>query len=162
MSYGQILNKYGPDGITRYALNAKGEAEISDDTQMALFTANGVPYPKTEYTRFAIPDCGVPQGTENIARLVERIIRNGTSCSDYNNKTYIHCWGGIGRTGTIVACLYAYLLKGKGLSADKIYCQAMQQLQDSFSRCHKSKYRTSPENTLQREFVRQFIINECV
>lgn len=49
MSYGQILNKYGPDGITRYALNAKGEAEISDDTQMALFTANGVLFTFTRY-----------------------------------------------------------------------------------------------------------------
>jgi ADP-ribosylglycohydrolase len=49
MSYGQIVNKYGPDGITRYALNAKGEAEISDDTQMALFTANGVLFTFTRY-----------------------------------------------------------------------------------------------------------------
>ena len=37
-----IRRKYGPAGITRYDLNAAGVAEISDDTQMTLFTANGL------------------------------------------------------------------------------------------------------------------------
>lgn len=41
MSYGQILSKYGPHGITRYDL-ADGVAQISDDTQMTLYTANGL------------------------------------------------------------------------------------------------------------------------
>ena len=136
--------------------------DLTCEGELTPYSEYLMPYPKTEYTRFAIHDCGVPQRTDYVAGLVERIVRNATSCGDYNNKTYIHCWGGVGRTGTIVACLYAYLLKGKGLSADEIYCQAMQQLQDSFSRCPKSKYRTSPENMLQREFVRQFVINECV
>lgn len=38
----QIFRKYGANGITRYELNAVGKAEISDDTQMTLFTANGL------------------------------------------------------------------------------------------------------------------------
>lgn len=42
MSYSQIIHKYGPSGITRYHLNANGVAEISDDTQMSLYTANGI------------------------------------------------------------------------------------------------------------------------
>ncbi|MCD7761091.1 MAG: ADP-ribosylglycohydrolase family protein [Clostridiales bacterium] len=38
-----ILQTYGPEGITRYRLNrATGKALISDDTQMTLFTANGI------------------------------------------------------------------------------------------------------------------------
>ena len=37
-----IERKYGPKGITRYELGPKGKALISDDTQMALYTANGV------------------------------------------------------------------------------------------------------------------------
>ena len=37
----QIFNKYGDNGITDYSLK-KGIAEISDDTQMTLFTANGL------------------------------------------------------------------------------------------------------------------------
>ena len=37
-----IRNRYGKQGITRYLLNYNGVAEISDDTQMSLFTANGL------------------------------------------------------------------------------------------------------------------------
>ena len=47
MSYSQIIHKYGPSGITRYHLNTDGVAEISDDTQMSLYTANGILYNKT-------------------------------------------------------------------------------------------------------------------
>lgn len=37
-----IFKKFGENGITEYELNQKGKAEISDDTQMSLFTANGL------------------------------------------------------------------------------------------------------------------------
>ena len=37
----QIFRSFGPNGITQYALN-NGAARISDDTQMTLFTANGL------------------------------------------------------------------------------------------------------------------------
>ena len=38
-----IFEAYGPDGITSYALDpVSGKALISDDTQMTLFTANGL------------------------------------------------------------------------------------------------------------------------
>lgn len=38
-----IFGKYGPTGITEYQKNSRtGKAEISDDTQMSLFTANGL------------------------------------------------------------------------------------------------------------------------
>lgn len=37
----QILDKYGKNGITAYSLK-NGIAQISDDTQMTLFTANGL------------------------------------------------------------------------------------------------------------------------
>ena len=40
--YNEIVSRYGEKGITRYELNHNGEAEISDDTQMTLFTANGL------------------------------------------------------------------------------------------------------------------------
>lgn len=43
----EIFNKYWPDGIKEYDLNRAGVAEITDDTQMALFTANGILYGET-------------------------------------------------------------------------------------------------------------------
>lgn len=41
MSASSIFNEYGADGITEYEL-CHGVAEISDDTQMTLFTATGL------------------------------------------------------------------------------------------------------------------------
>ena len=116
------------------------------------------------HTRFPIPDCGVPQDTASVARLVRTIIdRAETMRYEYCcKKSYIHCWGGVGRTGTIVACLYAYRMRGEGLSSGEIYSRAMQKLNDAFSKCPKSKKRVSPENDMQRTFIRLFIENECM
>lgn len=41
MDYDRILSEYGEDGITSFKL-VDGEAEISDDTQMTLYTACGL------------------------------------------------------------------------------------------------------------------------
>ena len=41
LSLADIRERYGPAGITSYALQ-HGVAQISDDTQMTLFTANGL------------------------------------------------------------------------------------------------------------------------
>jgi ADP-ribosylglycohydrolase len=43
-----IRTRYGQAGITRYEMNDRGVAEISDDTQMTLFTANGLLYSDTK------------------------------------------------------------------------------------------------------------------
>ena len=37
-----ILSKYGSKGITKFELSRSGKAEVSDDTQMTLFTAEGL------------------------------------------------------------------------------------------------------------------------
>ncbi len=42
ISYDSIVKKYGERGITQFALDRHGVAEISDDTQMSLFTAAGI------------------------------------------------------------------------------------------------------------------------
>ena len=67
MSKSEIVCAYGPQGITRYEPRA-GKAQISDDTQMTLFTAVGLLYgrtrggrrgigaPESEYIRLAYLD----------------------------------------------------------------------------------------------------------
>ena len=42
MSRKSILHRYGAAGITRFDLDRSGLALVSDDTQMTLFTANGI------------------------------------------------------------------------------------------------------------------------
>ena len=47
LSYEQIRERFGKDGITSYSLSSSGLAVISDDTQMTLFTAVGLLAGKT-------------------------------------------------------------------------------------------------------------------
>ena len=42
MSRRAILSRFGENGITKFAIDGNGKALISDDTQMTLFTANGL------------------------------------------------------------------------------------------------------------------------
>lgn len=59
MSHSQIINRYGSSGIREYKL-ADGKALISDDTQMSLFTANGINYARTRIALRGIG--GIPSG----------------------------------------------------------------------------------------------------
>ena len=49
MSLAAIKNKYGKDGIVNFELNEKSKAIVSDDTQMTLFTANGLMFGVTRW-----------------------------------------------------------------------------------------------------------------
>lgn len=42
LRYKDIINKYGQEGIQNLVCSASGKAEITDDTQMTLFTAEGI------------------------------------------------------------------------------------------------------------------------
>ena len=42
MSLPAILKRFGKNGISDYVLDKTGVAEFSDDTQMSLFTAEGL------------------------------------------------------------------------------------------------------------------------
>ena len=99
----------------------------------------------TVHRRFPIKDVSVPKSFDEVYELMEYI--DGI-ISDSDNKVYIHCWGGVGRTGVIVACLYEYL----GEDAKT----AIVHLRKSFEACPKSAYRHTPETKEQLEFILGF------
>ena len=91
---------------------------------------------------FPIPDMGVP--TPETARAAMDAIR-GSIESD--PAVYIHCWGGIGRTGTIAGCW----LREAGLGPD----EALQRVQHLYA-THMRKvavHPRSPQTAEQRRFV---------
>lgn len=61
LDFNEICDKYGDEGIQEYELDEKGKARISDNTQLAIFTANGLLIGKTRANRTgaAKPDVNI-------------------------------------------------------------------------------------------------------
>ncbi len=96
------------------------------------------------HNRFAIPDYSIPVSEgDTIATLdaIDSFIQQG-------HMVYVHCWGGIGRTGVIVGC---WLARHGFVGQD-----ALDRLGELWLECPKSAYRTSPETSQQEEYIRNW------
>lgn len=92
-----------------------------------------------ERVNFPIPDYDIPSD-----ELMQKVLDCIDDHLDRGKRVYIHCIGGIGRTGTAVAC---YLVR-HGMSGQEALVQLQVLRQNS-----ASWYRRSPESDLQIEFV---------
>ncbi len=101
----------------------------------------------TTYTRFPIMDCGVPKSIESVRRLLLRI----EELKKMDGYVYLHCWGGVGRTGTIVACYLSQDVEEPDLN------KTLEVLRGKFFKMPKSSYRETPETKEQINFIEQFI-----
>jgi hypothetical protein len=94
--------------------------------------------------RFAIGDFGLPTAEQmnELLDLIEESLRVG-------HKLYLHCWGGIGRTGTTVGC---YLVR-QGKTPE----EALEQLSAWWRGVPKSQVHPhSPETQEQVNFIRSW------
>jgi hypothetical protein len=96
---------------------------------------------RINYQRFPIPDLGLPTRQEMIATLdfLDDALSNG-------HKVYLHCWGGIGRTGTTVGC---YLVR-HGKTGQQALDQIAAWWQDVPKRLF---YPRSPQTDAQVQFI---------
>lgn len=101
----------------------------------------------TTYTRFPIKDCGVPESVEEVQDLLLRM----KDLQKMEGYVYLHCWGGVGRTGLIVACYLAQSQDNPELS------NVLEALRKCFADMPKSAYRKTPETKEQIKFVARFI-----
>lgn len=98
------------------------------------------------YRRFPIVDVSVPADTVSVMKLlddVEDILAND------KHKVYIHCYGGVGRTGTIVGCWIGRQCRD--------YDTALSTLKTYFGQCPKAVNRVTPETEEQKLFIKRFI-----
>lgn len=95
---------------------------------------------------FSIPNGCVPHSVRWVVDLF-RVITGVLNKPE--TKLYIHCVGGVGRTGTIVACYYIYF---KGMSAD----DALAEMRRRFATHGRSAWMSAPETEAQVNFIKEF------
>jgi hypothetical protein len=91
--------------------------------------------------RFPIRDQSVPDAPSQTRRLLDTIDQE----IERGGLVYLHCYGGVGRTGTIVGCWLSR--QGSTVSEG---------LQSLWSECPKSHTRQSPETREQEEYIRNW------
>ena len=98
-----------------------------------------------EHVRHSIVDLHVPQSAHEMTAILDDI----DEAMAGGKAVYVHCWGGVGRTGTVVGC---WLVR-HGLTGD----EALNQIAEWWKGMEKA-YRIprSPEMPRQREYVRNW------
>lgn len=103
---------------------------------------------QVKHLRFAIGDFGLPT-----PELMKQILDTLDAELEAGRKVYLHCWGGIGRTGTTVGC---YLVR-RGRSGE----EALRQLAEWWRSVPKSQiHLRSPETQEQADFIRNWAQHE--
>ena len=94
--------------------------------------------------RFAIRDVSIP-GVDLMVEVLDFI----DDCLEHGRNPYVHCWGGIGRTGTVVGC---WLIRHGYTDSDGVF--------DELARIRigdlEAGHRDSPQVSEQWEFVRSW------
>lgn len=96
---------------------------------------------------FPIRNCDVPSSVRSVVALfqtMEQMLQTRPEA-----RLYIHCHGGVGRTGTLVACYYCYF-------EHLPFEEALAKMQARFAESSRSKIMNAPETRRQVDFIRQF------
>ena len=93
------------------------------------------------HQRFRVPDGSVPGSVEVTASILDAIDEHIQS----GRMVYLHCWGGVGRTGVIVGCWLAR----HGYQGDA----ALSRLRELWRQCSNSARKASPETIQQAQYI---------
>lgn len=94
--------------------------------------------------KFPIPDLSIPPSKKLTIQILDAIEEHTNS----GKKVYIHCWGGVGRTGVIVGCWFVR----SGLSGK----EALIKLKKLWKTNPKSLTKPNSPETLEQE---NYILN---
>lgn len=97
---------------------------------------------RVNYRRLAIPDLSAP--TVERMREIQKTINDALNAGQ---TVYVHCWGGIGRTGTVIGC---YLVEQEVSGAE-----ALAEIR-RLRRKTTDWWRKSPETRAQEDFVKSW------
>ncbi|MGD8914968.1 MAG: hypothetical protein PVH35_00125 [Syntrophobacterales bacterium] len=121
--------------------NFQGEQFVPYEDQLQTM-ANEMDLP-IELVHMPIRDMNVPP-VEVMVSILDEIDR----AMEHNPAVYLHCWGGRGRTGTVVGC---YLAR-HGMAVGEAALDLLGELRRNDPISHLP----SPETEIQAEFVRKW------
>ena len=99
-----------------------------------------------EWEPHSIVDLSVPARPEEMTSILDAI----DGALDQGKNVYVHCWGGVGRTGTVIGC---WLVR-HGLTGE----EALSQIEEWWESVEKKwRHPSSPETAEQRAYVREWI-----
>ncbi len=137
------LGHYLDVGIT-YFLDLTEAGELRDYTD-ALGSSAGARGITAFHRRMPIRDAGLPATPATMVAILDTL--DAAIAAGYT--VYLHCWGGVGRTGTVVGC---WLVR-HGLSGD----EALETLARHWQGVEKrSRQPRSPETDEQHAYVRSW------
>lgn len=111
----------------------------------ALVRAAGSRGVDARHHSFPIRDLDVPESRAAMAAILEAI----RDSLEAGGRTYVHCWGGIGRTGVVIGC---WLIE-RGLDGP----QALAELARRYATMDKAtRFRASPQTWEQVGWVRRW------
>jgi protein-tyrosine phosphatase len=122
-------------------LTEEGELYPYYERLTELAGARGV---QVVHERLSIPDMDVPYPM----RMMEILDAIDASLAA-GRVTYVHCWGGIGRTGTVIGC---HLVR-RGRSGEDALAE-VQRLYEMMTDEKRAFQPESPQTEEQKEFVR--------
>lgn len=145
-------------------LSSSSDSDISTSSENILTSAPQwhvlPPQNSIRYGRFSIRDRSIPT-QETLRSTLSALVASGSQ----DRKAVIHCWGGIGRTGTLVGCWYVFsgIVKDihdpsdAGTIAKMAGDCALDLIRIKWRGVDKSwRARRSPETTTQEAVVRTF------
>ena len=142
---GEKLRGFLDAGVTYFIdLTEEGELEPYEPLLREEAEARGV---SVEYVRLSIRDMDVP-APERMLEILDAI----DAAHAAGHTVYVHCWGGVGRTGTVVGC---HLVR-HGLGGE----EALAEVTRLFRTMSPAKVAAmtwgSPQTEAQRAFVRRW------
>ena len=139
------LNRFLDAGVTSFVDLTSTTDPLApyDGLLMAEAERRGIP---VRYARLTIRDMDVPPAAHMTVILdyIDAELARGA-------RVYVHCWGGVGRTGTVVGC---HFVRG-GCTGDEAL-QRVAKHWDTMSAEKRVHHPNSPQTDPQRDFVRRW------